>query len=109
MSSTSAAKSKRTHSTARLRALVAALVFACFVAAETFAAVHVLDDAAHTGSEPCNICVGSASFAAAATAAPLAAALVFSPPSALAAPAPRAAAARGFPLRPPSRAPPVVP
>jgi hypothetical protein len=91
----------------RLRAFAAALLFACFAAAETFAAVHALDAAAHSGAEPCKICVSAASFGAGATAPHAAPLLAVEPAASLAVAAPHAAATRSIPLRPPSRAPPV--
>jgi len=90
------------------RALAVALLVFCFVAAESFSVVHALDEAAHTGDGVCKICVGAASFAAAATAPPVPQLVVVAASAEIGVRPPLVAAARAVPLRPPARAPPVL-
>jgi hypothetical protein len=91
-----------------LRAFATALLVFCFVAAETFSAVHALDLAAHADHDPCEICVGTASFAGAATAPPSPQVIGVASAAAPVAPALELVAGRAARLRPPPRAPPVL-
>lgn len=96
------------RATCRWHAFAAALLVCCFVVAETFSAVHALDEAAHVGDAACKICIGAASLAAAATAPLVPQVVVLALVAAIAAAASLPAAARVLRLRPPARAPPIL-
>jgi hypothetical protein len=74
--------------------------------AESLAATHPLDQAAHADGQPCAVCVGAASFGAAAVSEPLSFALSIA--AAVVAVAATIAFVSAVPMRRYARGPPVV-